>query len=202
MFFPAYRGRLSDAVEARGFYRFRKEVDSVLTRSQKQELVSELKEKFDQKKILILVDFKGLNVSKINELRTKLREAGVEFRVVKNTLLVRAAQDTDVELIREHFEGPSAVTLSYEDPVVPAKALCQFAKDNEKLQIKAGVMGGSALDAEGVRRLSELPSREVLLAQVFGTMNAVPRGLVRALSNVPERLLYALQAVKDQKEAA
>ncbi|MCF8093899.1 MAG: 50S ribosomal protein L10 [Desulfobacteraceae bacterium] len=202
MFFPAYRGRLSDAVEARGFYRFRKEVDSVLTRSQKQELVSELKEKFDQKKILILVDFKGLNVSKINELRTRLREAGVEFRVVKNTLLVRAAQDTDVELIREHFEGPSAVTLSYEDPVVPAKALCQFAKDNEKLQIKAGVMGGSALDAEGVRRLSELPSREVLLAQVFGTMNAVPRGLVRALSNVPERLLYALQAVKDQKEAA
>lgn len=174
----------------------------MLTRSQKQELVSELKEKFDQKKILILVDFKGLNVSKINELRTRLREAGVEFRVVKNTLLVRAAQDTDVELIREHFEGPSAVTLSYEDPVVPAKALCQFAKDNEKLQIKAGVMGGSALDAEGVRRLSELPSREVLLAQVFGTMNAVPRGLVRALSNVPERLLYALQAVKDQKEAA
>ncbi|MFP4194558.1 MAG: 50S ribosomal protein L10 [Desulfobacterales bacterium] len=202
MFFPAYRGRLSDAVEARGFYRFRKEVDSVLTLSQKQELVSELREKFDQKKILILVDYKGLNVQKINDLRTRLREAGVEFRVVKNTILIRAAQDTDVDLIREHFQGPSAVALSYEDPVAPAKALSQFAKDNDKLEIKAGVMGGSVLYPEGIKSLAELPPREVLLGQVLGTMNAVPRGLVRALSNVPERLLYALQAIKDQKEAA
>ncbi|MFW6053072.1 MAG: 50S ribosomal protein L10 [Desulfosalsimonas sp.] len=174
----------------------------MLTLSQKQQLVSELRDKFDQKKILILVDYKGLNVQKINELRAKLREAGVEFRVVKNTMLIRAARDTDVDLIREHFEGPSAVALSYEDPVVPAKALSQFAKDNGKLQIKAGVMNGTALDFEEIKRLAELPSREVLLGQVFGTMNAVPRGLVRALSNVPERLLYALQAIKDQKEAA
>lgn len=174
----------------------------MLTISQKKELVSELREKFDQKKILILVDYKGLNVPKINELRTMLREAGVEFRVVKNTLLVRASRDTDVELIKDQFEGPSAVAMSYEDPVAPAKALAKFAKDNDKLQIKAGVLGGSMLDAEGVKRLAELPSREVLLAQVMGTMNAVPRGLVRALSNVPERLLYALQAIKDQKEAA
>ncbi len=174
----------------------------MLTLTQKQELVSELRDKFDRKKILILVDYKGLNVPKINELRTRLREAGVEFRVVKNTLLIRAARDTDVDLIREHFQGPSAVALSYEDPVSPAKALSQFAKENDKLQIKAAVLAGSALDAEGVRRLAELPPREVLLGQVLGTMNAVPRGLVRALSNVPERLLYALQAIRDQKEAA
>ncbi|MCF8036915.1 MAG: 50S ribosomal protein L10 [Desulfobacteraceae bacterium] len=174
----------------------------MLTLSQKQELVSGLHERFGRKKILILVDYKGLDVLKINELRTRLRDAGVEFQVVKNTLLTRAAQETDVELIREHFEGPSAVAMSYEDPVVPAKALCGFAKDNDKLEIKAGVMGGSVLDAEAIKRLSELPSREVLLGQVLGTMNAVPGGLVRALANVPERLLYALQAIKDQKEAA
>ncbi|MFP4453182.1 MAG: 50S ribosomal protein L10 [Desulfobacterales bacterium] len=174
----------------------------MLTLSQKQELVSELRKKFDQKKILILVDYKGLNVQKINDLRTRLRDAGVEFRVVKNTLLIRAAQDTDVDLIREHFQGPSAVAMSYEDPVAPAKALSQFAKDNDKLEIRAGVLGGSVLDPEGIKRLAELPSREVLLGQVLGTMNAVPRGLVRALCNVPERLLYALQAIKDQKEAA
>lgn len=174
----------------------------MLTLSQKQDLVSELHEKFDQKKILILVDYKGLNVPKINDLRTRLREAGVEFKVVKNTLLVRAAKDTDVDEIRQHFEGPSAVAMSYDDPVVPAKALFEFAKDNTKLEIKAGVMGGTALDVEGIRRLSELPSREVLLGQVLGAMNAVPGGLVRALSNVPERLLYALQAIRDQKEAA
>ncbi len=174
----------------------------MLTLSQKQELVSALHEKFEQKKILILVDYKGLNVPKINELRSKLRQAGVEFRVVKNTLLVRAALETDVELIREQFEGPSAVALSYDDPVAPAKVLYEFIKDNDKLQIKAGVMGGTVLDADGVKRLSDLPSREVLLAMTLGTMNAVPTGLVRALSNIPERLLYALQAISDQKEAA
>jgi large subunit ribosomal protein L10 len=86
--------------------------------------------------------------------------------------------------------------------VAPAKVLCEFAKDNDKLQIKAGIMDGSVLDADGIKRLSELPSREVLLATVLGTMNAVPTGLVRALNNVPERLVYALKAINDQKEAA
>jgi large subunit ribosomal protein L10 len=174
----------------------------VLTLSQKQELVSALHEKFEQKKILVLVDYKGLNVTKINDLRSKLRQAGIEFKVVKNTLLIRAAEQTDVELLRQQFEGPSAVAMSYDDPVAPAKVLCEFAKDNDKLQIKAGIMDGSVLDADGIKRLSELPSREVLLATVLGTMNAVPTGLVRALNNVPERLVYALKAINDQKEAA
>jgi len=174
----------------------------VLTLSQKQELVSALHEKFEQKKILVLVDYKGLNVTKINDLRSKLRQAGIEFKVVKNTLLIRAAEQTNVDLLRQQFEGPSAVAMSYDDPVAPAKVLCEFAKDNDKLQIKAGVMDGSILDADGIKRLSELPSREVLLATVLGTMNAVPTGLVRALNNVPERLVYALKAINDQKEAA
>lgn len=174
----------------------------MLTLSQKQELVSALHEKFEQKKILVLVDYKGLNVTKINDLRSKLRQAGIEFKVVKNTLLIRAAEQTDVDLLRQQFEGPSAVAMSYDDPVAPAKVLCEFAKDNDKLQIKAGVMDGSLLDADGIKRLSELPSREVLLATVLGTMNAVPTGLVRALNNVPERLVYALKAINDQKEAA
>lgn len=174
----------------------------MLTLSQKQELVSALHEKFEQKKILVLVDYKGLNVTKINDLRSKLRQAGIEFKVVKNTLLIRAAEQTNVDLLRQQFEGPSAVAMSYDDPVAPAKVLCEFAKDNDKLQIKAGVMDGSILDADGIKRLSELPSREVLLATVLGTMNAVPTGLVRALNNVPERLVYALKAINDQKEAA
>lgn len=174
----------------------------MLTLSQKQELVSALHEKFEQKKILVLVDYKGLNVTKINDLRSKLRQAGIEFKVVKNTLLIRAAEQTDVELLRQQFEGPSAVAMSYDDPVAPAKVLCEFAKDNDKLEIKAGIMDGSVLDVEGIKRLSELPSRDVLLATVLGTMNAVPTGLVRALNNVPERLVYALKAINDQKEAA
>lgn len=174
----------------------------MLNLAQKQELVTALHDKFERKKILILVNFKGLNVTKINDLRAKLRQAGIEFQVVKNTLLFRAAEDTDVALIRDAFKGPSAIAMSYGDPVPPAKLLSEFAKENDKLEIKAGVLSGKALDFNAIKALSDLPSREVLLSQVLSAMIAVPTGLVRSLSNVPERLLYALQAIKDQKEAA
>lgn len=174
----------------------------MLNLAQKQELVAELHDKFERKKILILVNYKGLNVTKINELRAKLRQANIEFQVVKNTMLFRAAEDTDVTLIRDVFKGPSAIALSYDDPVSPAKLLSEFAKENDKLEIKAGVLSGKALDFNAIKALSDLPSREVLLSYVLSAMIAVPTSFVRALSNVPERLLYALQAIKDQKEAA
>ncbi len=170
--------------------------------AEKQQLVDELHEKFLKSKIVIVTDYKGLNVTKINELRKKLREADLEFKVVKNTLLIRAADETDVAVVKDHFQGPSAIVMSYGDPVNPAKILFDFAKDNDKLQIKAGAMGGKLLDMAAIKSLSTLPSREVLLSQVLRTMNAVPTSLVRALSNVPERFLYALQAIRDQKEAA
>ena len=125
-----------------------------------------------------------------------------DFQVVKNTLLVRAAKDTDVDLIRDVFKGPSAIAVSYEDPVTPAKVLTQFAKANEKLEIRAGVMRGRVLDLDAIKALANLPSRERLLAQLLGTMNEVPTAFVRVLSEIPRRLLNVLQAVKDQKEAA
>ena len=174
----------------------------MLNLSQKKELVSDLHRKFEDKKILILVDYKGLNVPTITDLRARLRQAGVEFLVVKNTMVSRAAEDTDVTLIRDALAGPNAIALSYDDPVVPAKLLTEFAKENDKLEIKLGVLSGKVLSASDIKALSDLPSREVLLSQVLSTMNAVPTSLVRALNNVPERLLYALQAIKDQKEAA
>lgn len=174
----------------------------MLNLAQKQELVSGLNRKFGEKKILILVDYKGLNVPRMTELRAKLREAGVEFLVVKNTLLARAAEGTDVALVRDILAGPNAIAMSYDDPVAAAKALSEFAKENEKLEIKAGVLSGKMLDLKDIKALADLPSRDVLLATVLSAMNAVPTGLVRALNNVPERLLYALQAIKDQKEAA
>ena len=174
----------------------------MLNLAQKKELVGDLNRKFEEKKILILVDYKGLNVPKMTELRAKLREAGVEFLVAKNTLLSRAAEGTDVELMRDILSGPNAIAMSYEDPVNAAKVLSEFAKDNDKLEIKAGVLSGKVLSVNDIKALANLPSREVLLATVLAAMNAVPTSLVRALSNVPERLLYALQAIKDQKEAA
>jgi large subunit ribosomal protein L10 len=169
---------------------------------EKQSVVEDLHDRFSRAKIVIATDYKGLDVASISDLRKKLREAAVEYKVVKNTLLTRASRQTDAALISDHFKGPSAVALSYDDPVAPAKVLTQFIKDYKKLEIKAGVMGGKALDLDDIKALSALPSREVLLGRVLATMLAVPTGLVSALSDVPRRVLNVLQAVKEQKEAA
>jgi large subunit ribosomal protein L10 len=171
-----------------------------LNLQEKQNIVAELQDRFAKAKIVIATDYKGLDVTAINDLRRKLREAAVEYKVVKNTLLTRAAQETDAALISDHFKGPSAVALSYDDPVAPAKVLTQFMKDNKKLEIKAGVMNGKALDLDEIKALSALPSREILLAKLLSTMVAVPTGLVSALSDLPRKMVTVLQAIKDQKE--
>jgi large subunit ribosomal protein L10 len=169
---------------------------------EKKQIVKELQEKFSRSKVVIVTDYKGLDVATMNELRSKLREADIEYRVVKNTLLRRAAEDTGVSEIVDRFTGPSAIALSYEDPVAPAKVLSEFAKGNNKLEIKVGVMDGKILELSEIKSLSSLPSREVLLGQVLGTMNAVPTGFVRLLSEIPRQFLNVVQAIKDQKEAA
>lgn len=169
---------------------------------QKKQIVAELNERFKRSAVVIVADYKGLNVSTINDLRRKLRQENIEFQVVKNTLLLRAAEDTDALLLKDHFKGPSAVAMSYEDPVSPAKVLTQFAKDNDKLQLKAGVLAGKLLDPDAIKALSALPSREVLLGKLLATMNAVPTSFVRVLAEIPRQLLNVLNAVKDRKEAA
>ncbi|AOY59763.1 MULTISPECIES: 50S ribosomal protein L10 [Desulfococcus] len=168
----------------------------------KKAIVEELHEKFSKSKIVILTDYKGLDVAAVSELRKKLNEVNVEFKVVKNTLLVRASEDTEVALIKDDFKGPSAVAMSYDDPVAPAKVMTEFAGGNDKFEIKIGVMNGKRIDVKAIKALSSLPSREVLLAQVLSAMNGVPTAFVRVLNAVPQKLLYALQAIKEQKEAA
>lgn len=169
---------------------------------EKQRIALELKEKFSKSAVVIVTDYKGLDVTTINSLRRKLRDADVEYKVVKNTLLVRAAEDTDVNLIKDSFKGPSAVAMSYDDPVAPAKVLTEFAKENKKLEIRIGVMGDKVIDLSAIKALADLPSREVLLAQVLSTMNAVPSGFVRTLNAIPQQFLNVLLAIKDQKEEA
>jgi large subunit ribosomal protein L10 len=168
----------------------------------KKQIVEDLKEKFAATKVVIVTDYKGLNVAQMTELRRKLSEANVEYKVVKNTLLTRASEGTGAALLTDAFKGPSGIALSFDDPVAPAKVLTQFAKDNQKLEIKAGVMGGKILNLDAILALSKLPSREELLAQVLSAMNAVPAGFVRALADVPRRMVNVLSAIKDQKEAA
>lgn len=169
---------------------------------EKKNLVAALKTKFSQAKVLIVVDYKGLNVDAMNAMRKKLREAAVECKVVKNTLLIRAADQTDIELVKDSFKGPSAVALSYDDPVAPAKVLVDFAKDNKALEIKKGVMGGRVLELADIQALSDLPSREVLLAKALSVLIGVPTAFVRVLNGVPQSLLNVLMAIKEQKEAA
>ena len=170
--------------------------------NEKQAIAESLHEEFANAKVVILTDFKGLNVQAVTKLRAELRKENVAYKVVKNSLIVRASKDTDAELIQDHCKGPNAVAYSLTDPVAPAKILSKFAAENDKLVIKIGAMGGKVLTQGDIKALAELPSREVLLSQVLSAMNAVPTSLVRVLAEVPRQMLNVLQAIKDQKDAA
>jgi large subunit ribosomal protein L10 len=166
----------------------------------KKDIVADIHDRFSRGKIVVLTDYKGLNVAKMNELRRTLRDAGVEFKVTKNTLLYRAAEGTDVEAIRDYFKGPSAIAISYDDPVAPAKALVDFAKANDKLEIKGGVLDGKLLSVDDIKNLSSLPGREQLLSMLLSTFIGVQTKLVRVLNGVPQKFVGTLAALKDKKE--
>ena len=117
-------------------------------------------------------------------------------------MLIRASEETDVALIKDCFKGPSAIALSYEDPIAPAKVLTKFAKEHNKLEIKTGVLDGKVLDINAIKAMSILPSREVLQGQLLSAVNGVPTNFVRVLNAIPVQFLNVLQAVKEQKEAA
>ena len=174
----------------------------MLNISQKKELVERLSKQLAEAEITILVDYKGLTVSQVTDLRAKLREAGVQMEVVKNTLLRRASQGTGSEVMADLFKGPSAIVTSVDDPVSPAKILADFAKGNEKLELKAAALSGKLLDAEGIKQLAKMPSKEELLAKLVYTLNAVPTSFVNVLAGVPRSFANVLNAIKDQKEAA
>jgi large subunit ribosomal protein L10 len=169
---------------------------------EKQKIAEDLHERFSKSAIVVVTDYKGLDVSAMNDLRRKLREEDIEFQVAKNTLLIRAAKDTEVALIQDYFKGPSAVAFSYKDPVAPAKILAQFAKDNKKLEIKGGVLNHKVLDVDAIKALAKLPSREVLLGQFLSVLNEVPSSFVRTIAEIPRSLLNVLTAIRDQKETA
>ncbi len=174
----------------------------MLNISQKKELVERLAQELSESEVSILIDYKGLDVLKMTELRALLRNEGVRIEVVKNTLLDRASEGTDSALMKDFYKGPNAIVLSKEDPVAPAKILVNFAKDNEKLEIKAGAMAGKLLDSEAIKQLAKMPSKEELLGKLVYTLNAVPTSFVNVLSGVPRSFVNVLNAIKDQKEAA
>lgn len=169
---------------------------------EKKEIVKDLNERFSKAAVVIVTDYKGLDVAAINDLRRRLRKEEVEYQVVKNSLMIRASEQTDVALIKDNFKGPNAVALCYSDPVAPARVLTEFAKDHDVFEIKVGVMDGKVIELKEIKALSALPSREVLLGSFVSVLYSVPAGFVRTIAEIPRQLLNVLQAIKDQKEAA
>lgn len=174
----------------------------LLNISQKKELVERLAKEVSESEISILIDYKGLDVLKMTELRSLLRNEGVRIEVVKNSLLKRASEGTDVALMEAFYKGPSAIVLSKDDPVAPARILVNFAKSNEKLEIKAGTFSGKLLNLEELKQLATMPSKQELLGKLVYTLNAVPTSFVNVLSGVPRAFVNVLNAIKDQKKAA
>ena len=171
---------------------------------EKVQSVAELKEKLSATKGAVLTNYRGLTVAQDTKLRRKLREAGVEYRVFKNTLTRIAAKEAGIEGLDPYLEGPTAIALSMTDPVAPAKVISDFVKENklQTLEVKAGLVEGKVIDASGVKALSNLPPREVLIAQVLAGMQAPIAGFVNVLSGTMRNLVYALDAVRQQKESA
>ena len=172
-----------------------------MNKENKQQVVSELHDKLSRAKAVFLADFRGMDVVKATNLRNELRKASVEYKVVKNTLLDLASRETDKEQLSPHFAGPTAIALSYDDPVSAAKVLSRFAKEQQAtFKLKAGILSGKVIDVADIQALADLPSREVLLAKLLGTMQAPTANFVGVLAAVPASFVRLLDAIRARKE--
>ncbi|NLJ80848.1 MAG: 50S ribosomal protein L10 [Firmicutes bacterium] len=172
-----------------------------MARSRKVAMVKEIGDRLSRTQGAVITDYRGLNAGEMTVLRKELREAGVEFKVLKNTLAILAAKNQEMEELIPLLNGPTAFAFGYEDPVVAAKIISEFAKKNRVLEIKGGILEGKILDPDGVKELADLPSREVLLSMVARGMQGPIAGLVNVLQGNIRKLVYALEAVRQQKEA-
>lgn len=171
-------------------------------RPEKVAKVAEIKELITNSKCTILVDFCGLTVAQDTVLRCKMREAGVTYIVVKNTMLRIAAAEAGIEGLEPSLEKNTAIASSPEDPVIVAKIISEFAKENDKLQVKVGILDGKVIGVEEIKALASLPPKEVLIAKMLGSMNAPISGFVNVLQGTIRKVVYALDAVRQQKESA
>jgi large subunit ribosomal protein L10 len=172
-----------------------------LNKTNKAQLVAELAEKLATAKATFLADYRGMTVDQVNDLRGKLRQTGAEYRVVKNTLLKLAIKETGTACIEPLLSGPTAIAITDADPVAPAKVLSEYAKANAKFELKGGSLEGTVLSIADIKALADLPSREVLLAKMLGSMNAPVTNFVGVLAAVPRSLVQVLAAIQDKKAA-
>lgn len=158
-------------------------------REEKKKTVDEIADILKESKSMILADYRGLNVADITELRKQLREAGVHFKVYKNTLARRATSDTDYTELDEHLVGPTAIASSKEDVVAPAKVIHNFSKKHEEIEIKGGILEGQVVSVDDIKSIASLPSQEGLLSMLCSAL----QGPIRSMA-------LATKAVADQKE--
>jgi len=161
---------------------------------QKKQIVAEVAEKLQTCASSVLTDYRGLNVAQVTELRRRLREAGIEFKVIKNTMTRRAAEQANFGGLQEYLTGPTAIAFSREDAVAPAKILSEFAKENDALKIKAGIVEGKIVSADEIKALASLPSREGLLSMLLSVLQAPVRNFALAVKAVAEQKEQAAQA--------
>lgn len=172
-----------------------------MTKARKQTLKTEIGGRLKKANAAFIAEYRGLTVSELTELRVKLREAKAEFRVVKNRV-ARVAIKEDVPSampIADKLKGPIGLVLAYGDSAAAAKALLEFAKDKENLKVTEGVMDGVGVSLAELKAISSLPSREVLMAQIVGSLVAPHRGLVTVLSGVTRQLVQVINAIKEKK---
>jgi len=166
--------------------------DNVL--EQKQQVVNEVQNKFENAVAAVIVDYRGLSVSQVTDLRQQLRDADIEMHVIKNTMLRRATENADLEGLEDVFKGPTAVAFSNEDVVAPAKIIAEFAKEADVLEIKGGVINGEVTPVETINKIATLPSREGLLSMLLSTLQAPVRNTALAFKAVADK--------KEEEDAA
>ncbi|NOJ95210.1 50S ribosomal protein L10 [Corallococcus sp. CA049B] len=171
-----------------------------MLKSEKEEMIKELHEKFTRTKTAVLVESSKVNVETVTKLRRKFREGKVEYKVIKNTLARRAAQGTTVSAISDDFTGPVALCISYDDEVAPAKILMDFIKDMETIKVRSAVVAGNKVDANGVKALAKLPGLNELRGMLLGMLNQPAGKLVRTIAAPGSQLARVIQAHADKAQ--
>jgi large subunit ribosomal protein L10 len=169
-----------------------------LQKNEKQDVIKELHEKFSRAKTAILTGYSGINVEQITELRSKLRQSKIEYRVVKNTLARKAAEGTAIEPLKDHFVGPIGIALGFDDPVAPAKVLQEFSKTQQKLELKIGVLDGKLLQQTDIKALASLPSLNALRGKIIGLLQAPASRIVGVLQAPGGQIARVLKAKADK----
>ena len=169
---------------------------------QKIDQIGKLSKKIKEAKVIILADYRGLTVAQDTELRIALRKAGIQYSVIKNTIIRFAAKENGLDAIIPYLTGPTAIAISNDDPIAPAKIMSDFARKFVKYDLKAAVVDGKVMNEDEIKFLAELPPKDVIISMVLGGLKAPLNGLVNVLNGNIRGLAVALNAIKEQKESA